>query len=222
MTSLRILHVDDEPDIRELVELSLGLDPEFSVRSCASGSEALTTAADWSPDIILCDVMMPGMDGPGTLARLRDCPQTVNTPVVFMTARAQSRELEHFKSLGAAGVITKPFDPMALPDSVRCYLRSAGLTTLRDDFDRRLRTKAATLADLRASLKDETISAQAIEQIKALAHSLAGAAGIFGFPEVSCAGAALEQTAIDQLAGNRTPGKIEGDLDALLDCIKRA
>ena len=91
MTSLRVLHIDDEPDIREVVELSLGLDPAFSVRSCASGSDALATVADWSPDIILCDVMMPVMDGPATLLRLRECPQTVNTPVVFMTARAQTR-----------------------------------------------------------------------------------------------------------------------------------
>jgi CheY-like chemotaxis protein len=131
VTSLRVLHVDDEPDIREVVELSLGLDPAISVRSCASGTEALAMAADWSPDMILCDVMMPGMDGPATLARLKECPQTVSTPVVFMTARAQTRELEHFKSLGAFGVICKPFDPMTLASSVRCQLRSAGLAASR-------------------------------------------------------------------------------------------
>jgi CheY-like chemotaxis protein len=123
MTTLRILHVDDEPDIRVIVELSLSLDPELSVRSCASGTDALATAADWLPDMILCDVMMPIMDGPATLARLRECPQTVHIPVVFMTARAQTRELEHFKSLGAAGVIAKPFDPMTLANSVRCHLQ---------------------------------------------------------------------------------------------------
>jgi len=127
MTSLRILHIDDEPDIRELVELSLGLDPAFSVRSCASCAEAVATVADWAPDIILCDVMMPTMDGPATLRRLRECSQTVNTPVVFMTSRAQTRELEHLKSLGATGVIPKPFDPMTLAGSVRCHLRAAGL-----------------------------------------------------------------------------------------------
>ena len=103
MTTLRILLVDDEPDIRDVVELSLGLDPVFSVRSCNSGANALATAADWLPDMILCDVMMPDMDGPATLARLRDCPQTASTPVVFMTARAQARELEHFVSLGVTG-----------------------------------------------------------------------------------------------------------------------
>jgi CheY-like chemotaxis protein len=118
MSRLRILLVDDEPDIRDVVELSLGLDPVFSVRSCDSGANALAAAVDWSPDMILCDVMMPDMDGPATLARLRDCPQTAGTPVVFMTARAQTRELEHFASLGGTGVIAKPFDPMNLAN--RC------------------------------------------------------------------------------------------------------
>jgi CheY-like chemotaxis protein len=127
MTPVRILHVDDEQDIREIVELSLGLDPQFTVRSCGCGEDALVAAADWSPDLILCDVMMPVMDGPATLARLRDNPLTANIPLVFMTARLQVRELEHFKSLGATGVIAKPFDPMTLAQSVRDHLRSAEL-----------------------------------------------------------------------------------------------
>ena len=125
MTALRVLHVDDEPDIREVVEISLSLDPDLVTQSCDSGQEALTIAADWSPDLILLDVMMPVMDGPATLARLRDNAQTTGIPVVFMTARAQTRELDHFRSLGAVGVIPKPFDPMTLAASVRSYMRPA-------------------------------------------------------------------------------------------------
>lgn len=125
MTALRVLYVDDEPDIREVVEISLSLDPDFVMQSCDSGQEALAIAADWSPDLILLDVMMPVMDGPATLARLRDDAQTTGIPVVFMTARAQTRELDHFRSLGAVGVIPKPFDPMTLAASVRSYMRSA-------------------------------------------------------------------------------------------------
>jgi two-component system OmpR family response regulator len=124
MTALRVLHVDDEPDIREVVEISLGLDPDLVTRSCSSGQEALTVAVDWPPDIILLDVMMPTMDGPTTLARLRDNPGTAGIPVVFMTARAQSREIDLFRSLGATGVIPKPFDPMTLAASVRSYAQS--------------------------------------------------------------------------------------------------
>src|SRR5689334_9817623 len=105
MSGLRVLHVDDEPDIREVVELSLSLDPAFTVKSCSSGGDALAAVAEWRPDLILCDVMMPVMDGPTTLARLRERPETACIPVVFMTARAQAREIEHLKSLGATGVI---------------------------------------------------------------------------------------------------------------------
>jgi CheY-like chemotaxis protein len=127
MGSIRILHVDDEPDIRKVVQLSLGLDPDFSVRSCASGKDALAVTADWSPDLVLLDVMMPDMDGPTTLAHLRERPATVGVPIVFMTARAQASDIEHFMSLGAAGVIAKPFDPMTLPSRARDYaLRTLG------------------------------------------------------------------------------------------------
>jgi CheY-like chemotaxis protein len=127
MAELRVLYIDDEPDIREVVELALGLDPSISVRSCASGNDALALAPDWAPHVILCDVVMPAMDGPATLARMRGCPDTANIPFVFMTSRAQAHEIEQFKSLGAAGIILKPFDPMALANAVWSLLRSAGL-----------------------------------------------------------------------------------------------
>ena len=119
MSSLRVLHIDDQPDIRAVVAMSLGLNSEIEVRSCASGKDGLAAAAECPPDIILLDVMMPVMDGPETLRHLRENPKTADIPVVFVTARAQTRELEHFKSLGAADVIAKPFDPMTFAASVR-------------------------------------------------------------------------------------------------------
>lgn len=122
MTDVRILLVDDEPDIREVVDVSLGLDPEFKTRACASGADALAVAAQWSPSIILLDVMMPLMDGPTTLAKLRKDPRTADIPVVFLTARTQTEEIRQFISLGAKGVLCKPFDPMTLAASVRGYL----------------------------------------------------------------------------------------------------
>jgi CheY-like chemotaxis protein len=124
MSPIRILHVDDEPDIREIVDLSLGLNPDFQVRACASGDEALTAAAQWSPELILLDVMMPHMDGPTTLSCLRQNPKTTGIPVLFMTARAQPREVEQFIALGAQGVISKPFDPMTLAFTVRDHLEA--------------------------------------------------------------------------------------------------
>jgi len=122
MTDIRILLVDDEPDIREVVDVSLGLDPQFRTRACASGADALVMAARWSPSLILLDVMMPLMDGPTTLANLRKNPGTAHIPVLFLTARTQSAEIEQFISLGVQGVLSKPFDPMTLAALVRGHL----------------------------------------------------------------------------------------------------
>jgi len=124
MSAVRILHVDDEPDIREVVDVALGLNPDFEVRACASGAEAVTAAAEWLPFLILLDVMMPGMDGPATLAQLRKNAPTATIPVIFMTARAQAREVERFLALGAQGVISKPFDPMTLAFQVQNHLQA--------------------------------------------------------------------------------------------------
>lgn len=118
----RILYVDDEADIREVAAMSLELDPGFEVCTAASGEEALRIAPEWKPDLILLDVMMPGMDGPTTFAMLRDQPETAATTVVFITARTQAQEVEGFRALGAKGVIAKPFDPMSLAATVRRYL----------------------------------------------------------------------------------------------------
>jgi two-component system OmpR family response regulator len=118
----RLLYVDDEADIREVAELALSLDSSFEVRTCASGEEAIAIAPEWCPDLILLDVMMPGMDGPTAFERLRKLPETAATTIVFITARTQAREVERFKAMGAAGVIAKPFDPMGLARIVRAYL----------------------------------------------------------------------------------------------------
>ncbi|MBZ9763987.1 response regulator [Mesorhizobium sp. CA8] len=118
----RILYVDDEDDIREIAEMSLELDPQFEVRSCSSGAEALVVAADWQPDLILLDVMMPEMDGPETLKRLAASPPTASIPVAFITARTQTHQVEHYLAMGAVGVIAKPFDPLALAGEVRTLL----------------------------------------------------------------------------------------------------
>ena len=120
----RVLHVEDEPDIREVVKISLALDPDMTVKSCDSGKVALSEAAAWQPDVILMDAVMPLMDGPETLANLRNDARTACIPVVFMTARAQQSEVASNLALGAAGVIAKPFDPFTLAKSVRACLGS--------------------------------------------------------------------------------------------------
>jgi len=113
-----ILYVDDEPDIRQVVELSLGLVEGLTVHTCDSGERALQEIPALKPDLVLLDVMMPGVDGPTTLGRMRADPGMSQIPVVFMTAKAMPQEVTRFKQLGAAAVIAKPFDPMRLGEQV--------------------------------------------------------------------------------------------------------
>jgi two-component system OmpR family response regulator len=110
----RILYVEDEPDIRAIAQMALEAVGGFTVIACASGNEALANAPGASADLLLLDVMMPGMDGPTTLKALRELPATANTPVIFMTAKVQAAEVAQYRELGAMDVIHKPFDPMAL------------------------------------------------------------------------------------------------------------
>ena len=115
----RILYVEDEPDIRVVAQMALEAVGGFTVIACAGGREALGAAADARVDLLLLDVMMPGMDGPSTLQALRELPATANTPVIFMTAKVQATEVAAYKGLGALDVIPKPFDPMELSAQIR-------------------------------------------------------------------------------------------------------
>ena len=121
MSALKILYVDDEPDIREVATLSLEMDPDLEVRATGSAEEALALldAGDWTPDLLLLDVMMPGTDGPTLLAAIRERPAFDAAPAVFITARAQRQESERLIGLGAIAVIAKPFDPMTLAAEVK-------------------------------------------------------------------------------------------------------
>lgn len=110
--------MDDESDIREVARLALEEVGGFTVESCASGAQAIEKAPDFDPDVILLDVMMPGMSGPEVLEALRGRPDTAGIPVIFMTAKVQASELEALTKLGAIGVIEKPFDPMTMSGQV--------------------------------------------------------------------------------------------------------
>jgi two-component system, OmpR family, response regulator len=121
--SRRLLLVDDEDAIRTIACISLERIGGWTIVSVSSGQAALDAAQDDGPfDAILMDVMMPGLDGPATLARIRDGGLAQQVPIVFMTAKVGEAERERLLSLGASGVIAKPFDPMTLPDELRQIL----------------------------------------------------------------------------------------------------
>ncbi len=119
---MKVLLVDDEEDVREIARLSLGRVGGMDVIEASSGPEAIARAAREKPDFILLDMMMPGMDGAATLQALRANPETSAIRIVFLTAKALPSEVERLLQLGAAGVITKPFDPMTLARDVRRVL----------------------------------------------------------------------------------------------------
>lgn len=117
----RVLCVEDDPDIRLILEFSLATVGGLEVRCCAGGRAALAEAPAFRPDLVLLDVMMPGLSGPETLAALRELPVTRGVPVVFMTAKAMPDEVEQLLQYGATGLIVKPFDPMTLASDIRPF-----------------------------------------------------------------------------------------------------
>lgn len=114
-----ILYVEDDPDIQTVAQIALEMVGGFQLTICSSGRVAIQEAGNLKPDLLLLDVMMPEMDGPSTLEGLRKVANTATTPAIFMTAKVQTSEVEYYKSLGALGIIAKPFDPMSLATQVQ-------------------------------------------------------------------------------------------------------
>lgn len=125
MQNETVLVVDDEVHLRRIAELSLATIGGMRALCAGSGAEALALMAGTVPDIIVLDVMMPTMDGPTLLQHLRAIDALKETPVIFMTAKAEPAEVARLRSLGAVGVITKPFEPMTLADEVRSIVLAA-------------------------------------------------------------------------------------------------
>lgn len=115
----KILYTEDEPDISTIVLIALQEIGNYEIKACATGQEAIDIAAEFKPDLLLLDIMMPEKDGLTTLNELRNIPATANTPVIFMTAKVQSTEIENYYKLGAIDVIAKPFDPMQLAEMLQ-------------------------------------------------------------------------------------------------------
>lgn len=111
-----VLVVEDDADIREIIQMSLETFGGLSVRVCASGQEAFQALATELPDLVLLDWMMPALDGGEVIARLRTDPRTARMPIVVLSGKALSNEIERMRAAGASEVISKPFDPVRLPE----------------------------------------------------------------------------------------------------------
>lgn len=120
--SVKLLHVEDDEDIQMIARMVLVDLGGFEVLQCASGAEAIAKAEAFSPDILILDYMMPEMNGLATLRALRGLPGLGSVPAVFMTAKQLSVSAEEMAGLGVVGVISKPFDPVSLPEQVNRFL----------------------------------------------------------------------------------------------------
>lgn len=118
METKHILIIDDDADIREATQLCLEITGHWDVLKASNGQEGIAIAQSENPDVILLDMMMPGMDGLATLQRLQDNPTTQQIPIIILTAKAQSHEQEFLRQLKVLSVITKPYDPMTISDQI--------------------------------------------------------------------------------------------------------
>lgn len=198
----RILIVEDEPDIQAIAQLALEAVGGFIVRVCGSGAEALVIAPDFAPDLILLDVMMPGMNGLMAMQALRELPATAATPVMFITAKVQPQEIARYRELGALDVIPKPFDPMTLAATIsaawerRQPKQGAAVRErfedLRARYVARIQEKIAQLDAIWYGLTRGAWNHEAAQALQRMAHSLVGSGATFGLPTISERARALD------------------------------
>jgi two-component system, OmpR family, response regulator len=199
---VRILAIDDDPDVLEAATLALGKVGGYVVQTCLSGNEAVRQCASFRPDLVLLDVMMPGMDGFATLKALRELETTRDTPVVFMTALAQRHEIAHYRSLGCQGVILKPVDLFALPEMLQrmwshqpCPVaeqHQREFDALRLEYMRALKQKLVAMRDTAASLAAQGWDRPPLEMLYQQVHRMAGTSGLYKLPALSRSAGALE------------------------------
>lgn len=118
----KILIIDDEADIREVAAIALEVIAGWQVSEASSGAEGVKVAREKKPDAILLDAQMPEMDGPATLRLLRADAELSAIPVLFLTAKVQNADRKTLSGIGAAAVLSKPFDPLSLAHQIASAL----------------------------------------------------------------------------------------------------
>ncbi len=232
----KVLLVDDDADLRRLGQMSLSKVAGWEVVVASSGEQALSLARSELPDVALLDVSMPGMDGRAVLQTLRAEPATAPIPVVFITARALPDEIASLIAAGAAGVITKPFDVMKLPDQILALLAGPATAALpspspsaalapglagslllqRDSYRANLPGRVEALVAAVARARAEGTQVRIVEA-RTLAHKLRGSAGSHALLPVSEAAARIEEALRALPGGGDAPRwrEVEDALTAL-------
>lgn len=208
----RVMVVDDDPFVREVVEAALSAGGHAKVRAFGRGEDAVLAAGNYRPDLVLLDLFMPNMDGRETWAALRRILNP-EPPVIFLTAQDDPVSLGGFADFKPLGVICKPFDPLTIADRIWRLLKNeaapaaqgqARLANVKERFRTSLSSTASTLETLISDLTEGERGRVTAETLLDKAHMLAGSAGLFQFDAVGAAADRVEQLATRYLgAGNQ-------------------
>jgi two-component system OmpR family response regulator len=217
-----VLYVDDDPDLCAVVQAALRSIAGLDVRIAGTGEQAIDLAYEFRPDLVVMDLMMPGLDGPSTFKSMRERTLLADIPVIFLTAKADPAEAARLLQLGAIGVLGKPFDPLRLYDDLFALWNKAGVPRRIKRAragQARVRAQVSSLADrflLRARNDVVLLRAfiecarhgdrSALEEAGRVGHSIHGAGAMFGFPEIGAAGGAIERLAEQVMASSVAPG----------------
>lgn len=226
----RVLLVDDDPNVGALVSRALGPPEGYTVQVCGSSIDALEHAQAFRPDLVLLDVVMPGMDGPATLKALRANETTADIPVIFMSARADRREAAGYRKLGALGVIPKPFDPALLAATLEEFCggppvqeaHRGSFDDLRDAYLSELPDRTNAMAALAAALVARGWERPPVESLMSMAHRLAGTSGLYRVDGLARAAGILEAMLKGLLEGPRwPPSRPPDDVATLVKAVTR-
>jgi DNA-binding response OmpR family regulator len=215
-----VLCVDGDAGICGVVQATLGSIAGLTVDVAYCGEQAIDLAYELRPDLVLMDVMMPGVDGPSTLKRMRASTSIADIPVIFMTGDALPTQVDHLLRLGAIGVIAKPFDPLELYDRLGALwnkkaaagqitsarkVKAAEQTAAGSVDDRFLQRTKTDIVRLREMIERSCQGGQSVlKEVEQLAHSIHGAGAMCGFLQVSAAGGVMERLVERVMASTRT------------------
>lgn len=223
-TLKQILAVEDDPDIQKVIKLALETVGGLATTLARSGQEALTKLEQCQPDLILLDVMMPGMDGPTTLSHIRQRAEHRDTPAIFLTAKAQTHEIQNLLALGAIAVIAKPFDPMTLAEEVRAHWNQAASTAeqetaapapvlsleasieaLRQEFIAEIPQRLLDIDALWQHIKAGKANLADLQELLRLVHSLSGTSRTYGLNPLGLHAKQIEKALQAQFETGRLP-----------------
>ncbi|WP_020583644.1 response regulator [Endozoicomonas elysicola] len=192
----RILLVEDSYHIRALINMTLTVLNDYQVFPFDCGESALEKADELEPQLVILDVMMPGMDGPAVMKKLKALPDYSDLPFFFLTSKVHSDDIVEFERLGISGVIAKPFEPTELASMIEAlwtrYHQSRSdlyidqFTDLQEDYLENLHSSIELLKQHLNGLSQENgYSSDQLNELRVLVHDLCGSGKSYGFSDIS-------------------------------------